>query len=69
MKTQSLKIECPECGFKKIHHEYEKNSSHDLKFWVWYNDQLNDFFSNEPEWCYCQRCGLMFDPLQEAVAV
>ena len=67
MKTKSFKNECPDCGYRTIRREYDKCYSNDLLLWV--NNQLNDFFPNEPAWSYCQRCGVMFNPLHEAFAV
>ena len=64
---QSSKIECPECGCREIHREYD-NTGHSLMFFssVYYHD---DDISTEPVWCYCPRCGVKFDPVQEAFAV
>jgi len=66
MKTKSLNL-CPDCGCRQIRREYDKCYSLDLLLWV--HNQLNELIPSEPAWSYCQRCGMMFDPVQEAFAV
>ena len=65
MKTQTSKIECPECGCREIHREYD-SIGRNLVFFssVYYRD---DDISAEPMWCYCLHCGVRFDPVQEAL--
>ena len=65
MNSQSLKIECPECGCKEIHREYENYGSNLLSRVL---NQADEGIPSEPMWCYCLCCGVMFNPLQEAFA-
>ena len=64
MEIQSSKIECPECGCREIRREYD--SSHFLSRLC---RQADESIFDERVWCYCLRCGVMFDPVQEAFAV
>ena len=58
-------IECPECGCKEIHVEYDNNN--DMLSCV--RRQADEGIPVEIGWCYCLCCGVMFDPMQEAFAV
>ena len=64
MEVQSSKIECPECGCREIHREYD--SSH---FFSRLCRQSDESIFDEGMWCYCLNCGVMFDPVQEAFSV
>ncbi len=66
MKTQPTKIECPECGCKEIHWEYNNYGSIiPAKARL----QSDEGVPVEPMWCYCLGCGVMFDPVQESFAM
>jgi len=64
MEIQSSKIECPECGCRVIHREYD--SSHLLSR---LSHQADESIFDEGMWFYCLRCGVMFNPVKEAFAV
>jgi len=63
MKTQSLKIECPECGSRETLYEYGQNLLSLL------SRQIEKVLPTDPLWYYCQCCGVKFNPFQEAFAV
>ena len=67
MNIHSSEIACPDCGCREIHHEYDSCYGHDLLLRVW--NQPDGIVPTEPLWCYCLRCGVMFDPMKEAFAV
>jgi hypothetical protein len=67
MKYQSSKIECPDCGCREIHKEYDTCYGQSLLSRFSY--QLDNIVPTEPVWCYCLRCGVMFDPYYEVLAV
>jgi hypothetical protein len=67
MKIQTSKIECPDCGCREIHNEYDNCYGQNLLSRVCH--QLDDTAPTEPLWCYCLECGLMFDPMQEAIVI
>jgi len=64
METQSSKIECPECRCRVIRREYD--SSQLLSRLC---HQSDESIFDEGMWFYCLRCGVMFNPVQEAFAV
>ncbi len=66
MKEQNQKIECPECGCKEIHMEYDSYGRNLLSRVL---NHVDEGIPAEPIWCYCLCCGVMFDPAQEAFAV
>ena len=66
MNTLSSKFECPDCGSREIHYEYD-SYGRDLMPRIY--RQIEDNIPTEMESCYCLRCGVMFDPVQEAFAL
>lgn len=66
MSEQTVKIACPECGCKEIHIEY---GSFGYELFSGLPGRADDVVPAEPGWCYCLRCGVMFNPVQEAFAV
>jgi hypothetical protein len=69
MNAQSSIIECPECGCREIHREYENYFEHGLITMSRVIYHADESISAEPVWCYCMGCGVMFDPVREGFAV
>ncbi len=65
MKNQMSKIECPECGCKEIHKEYDSYGRNLLSR---VRNLADEGVPSEPLWCYCMGCGVMFDPVQKTFA-
>ncbi|MDR2040538.1 MAG: hypothetical protein LBQ60_21690 [Bacteroidales bacterium] len=57
-------IECPECGCKEIHFEYN-NYAQELLAKILSPKERKE----KPSLCYCLCCGVMFAPITDAFAV
>jgi hypothetical protein len=66
MKNQSSEIECPECGCREIHTEYNSYGHGVLSAAF---NMADEGVPAEPGWCCCMGCGVMFDPVQEGFTV
>ena len=65
LRNKKQAIECPECGCSEIRVEYADANS--LLSWV--RRQADEGIPVEISWCYCLRCGLIFEPKQELCAM
>jgi len=52
-------IECPECKCREILMEYDDNML------SWGHRNVAEGSPIEISWCYCLRCGMVFEPEQE----
>ncbi len=52
-------IVCPECGSREIHVEYD---SYGRNLLMRVCQKTVEEVPDESLWCYCQCCGLVFDP-------
>ncbi|MDR2037628.1 MAG: hypothetical protein LBQ60_06870 [Bacteroidales bacterium] len=66
MKNPSPKIECPECGCKEIHMEYD-SYVHNLISRA--SGLAEEGIPAKPIWYQCMGCGVIFDPIKEASAI
>ncbi len=57
---------CPECGSREIHVEY---GSYGCNLLLRVCQETVEDVSDEELWCYCQSCGLVFDPAAQDLAV